>query len=493
MAATDCHISLHPLPRTLDVPANKSRSRGLAIESAATPPLLRLPLGLYGARLATPCVSPGQRVKRGEVIARGAAPYDAALHASTSGRIRAMVAAPLPCIELEADGMHTAVDPEPMANWRECPKPVLLARLAESGLMGLGGAGFPTAAKLAAAEALSLLVINAAECEPLLTADERLLTERAAEVMAGVSLLAHLTGARQVVIAIEDDKPEAIAAIRLALRDHPFELAVIPRGYPSGSERQLLQILTGQEVPSGRLPLDLGTLCHNVASAWAMGRAVIHGEALTERIVTVSGAALLRPGNLSVRIGTPVSDLLAARGVDDTRLAGIRLGGPLTGRTVTDRRLPVGKTDAGLLAASAEELAPSGAELACIRCGACAEVCPAGLLPQELHRQARAADLDALKALNLADCIECGACAWVCPSRIPLVEDYRWGKAALAAETLRRAGAEHARVRHERRQRRLEQERQATETARESRLSRVEAALARAKAAQPKQNKQPES
>lgn len=488
MAAADLDSTLHALPRALDLPANKARTRELAIEDAAIPELLRLPLALYGGRCATPCVSAGQRVRRGEIVARGPKPSDPAVHASTSGRIRSVAESPLPCIELEADGMDTAVDAAPMENWRACPKPELLGRLADAGLVGLGGAGFPTAAKLAAAGAVELLIINAAECEPMLTADERLLREQAFELMGGITIAAHLSGARRVVIAIEDDKPEAIAALRLALGDHPFELAVIPVGYPSGSERQLIQILTGQEIPSGRLPVDLGILCHNVSSARAMGRAVIDGQALTERIVTVTGAALLRPGNLRVRLGTPVGDLLADRGVDDKLLAGIRLGGPLTGQPVTDRRLPLTKTHAALIAAGVGDLPPAGAELPCIRCAACAEVCPANLLPQELHRQARAADLDALQALNLTDCIECGACAWVCPSRIPLVEDYRRGKQALAAEASRQAAAEHARLRYERRQNRLEQERQATETARESRLSRVDAALARAKAA--KQNRQ---
>ncbi len=491
MSVSDWDSPLHPLAQALDVPAGKARTRHMAIEASVIPELLRLPLELYAGRQAKPCVTVGQRVRRGEIVARGPDAYDAAIHAATSGRIRGVADTPLPCIELEADGDDATVDPEPLSDWRGHSRPELLTQLAESGLMGLGGAGFPSAAKLEAAASIDLLIINAAECEPLLTADERLLTERASEVMDGITILAYLTSARRVVIAIEDDKPEAIEAVRVALREHPFSLAVIPRGYPSGSERQLVQILTGRQIPSGRLPVDLGMLCHNVASAWAMGRAVIHGEALTERIVTVTGAALLRPGNLSVRIGTPVADLLAARGMNDTLLAGIRLGGPLTGRPVTDRRLPMGKTHGGLLAAGAEELTPAGVELPCIRCGACAEVCPASLLPQELHRQTRAADLDALAELNLVDCIECGACAWVCPSRIPLVNDYRLGKSALAAEAARQAAAEQARTRHERRQNRLEQERRASEAAREARLSRVDAALARAKAA--KQNREQES
>lgn len=493
MAGADTEHSLQALPRALKLPANKARTRTLPIEAAAIPDLLRLPLHIYAARYATPCVSVGQRVQRGEVVARGPSPLDPAVHASTSGRIRALTDSPLPCIELEADGTDRAVDPRPLPHWRQRPREEVLAALAAAGLTGLGGAGFPSAAKLAAGPAMALLIINGAECEPMLTADERLLREQASELMAGIDIAAHLCGARRVVIAIEDDKPEAIAAVRLALGDHPFELATVPVGYPSGSERQLIQLLTGQEIPSGHLPLDMGILCHNVASVWAMGQALIEGQVLINRVVTVTGAALLHPGNLRVRLGTPVSDLLAARGVDAERLAEIRLGGPLTGRPVSDRRLPLAKTHAALLAAGVADLAPAGPgpELPCIRCAACVEVCPAGLLPQELHRQARAADLDALAALNLRDCIECGACAWVCPSGIPLVDDYRMGKQALAAAASRQAAAEHARLRHERRQRRLEVERQASESAREARLSRVDAALARAKAA--KQNRQQSS
>lgn len=473
---------LHRLPRQLPLPDTKATTRDLPIEVAALPTLLRLPLTLHGGREAEPCVEVGARVQRGSLIARGAQPLDAAIHASSSGRIIAIHRAPLPCIELEADGDDSVVEASPRPGWRDLSRAQLLELLATAGVAGLGGAGFPSAVKLAAAgDGVDLLLINAAECEPMLTADERLLAERSDEVLAGVEILAWLCAARRVVIAIEDDKTAAITALRAASCAGEVQLAVIPRQYPSGSERQLLHILTGIELDRGRLPLQAGMLCFNVATAWAAGRAILHGEPLVSRIVTVTGSAVLHPGNLQVRLGTPVGDLLAQRGLDGQRLDTLRLGGPLTGRPIADRRWPIGKTDAGLLAAGPGETGPPGPEMPCIRCGACAEVCPVALLPQELERQGRAGDLDALRALHLPDCIECGACAWVCPSAIPLLDRFRDGKAALRAEAARQADAERARLRHERRERRLQAEREAAEQARQQRLSRVEAALARAR------------
>lgn len=463
----------------LDLPSHKARTRQLAIERAALPSRLLLPLTRYGGGRAELRVQPGQAIRGGDVVAEDAA--GVRLHAPTSGRVRGIVEAPATCLEIDVDGEDLALEPRPLAGGLDASPSALVECLREMGVIGLGGAGFPTAAKLAAATAVDCLVINAAECEPYLTADERLLVERSAEVLAGARVLARATGARRVVVAVEDDKPEAIAALGAAA-DDGIELRVLERFYPSGSERQLVTLITGREVPSGQLPLAIGVLCQNVATAWAAGRAVLAGEPVTRRIVTVAGAAIARPGNLEVRLGTPVGDLLRQCGLDAAALAELRLGGPLTGRSVHDHATPIAATTPAVLALGASECAVSGPEQPCIRCGACAEVCPARLQPQVLHQLLRAGDVEGAGAAHLGDCIECAACVWVCPSRIPLLDDYRAGKRELARLAAARQEAERARLRHERRQLRIAREQEAASAAREARLARVNAAVARARA-----------
>lgn len=462
----------------LDLPSRKARTRKLAIESAALPPRLLMPLRRYGGGRAEIRVQIGQQIRGGEVIAVDAA--DVPLHAPTSGRVRAFVETPEPCLEIEVDGDDLMLEPSPLAGGLDAPPEAIRACLRAAGLVGLGGAGFPTATKLAAARGVDCLIINAAECEPYLTADERLLAERSPEVLAGVRALAQATGARRVVVAVEDDKSEAITALQTAA-DDDIELHLLPRIYPSGSERQLAALVTGREVPSGQLPLAIGVLCQSVATAWAAGRAVFAGEPVTRRIVTVAGAAIDRPGNLEVRLGTPVGELLRERGLDPSALAELRLGGPLTGRIVRDHAAPIGATTAAVLALAGAEAVGSEPEQPCIRCGACAEVCPAWLQPQLLHQLIRAGDAEGAGAAHLGDCIECAACVWVCPSRIPLLDDYRAGKHELARRDAARREAERARLRHERRQARMEREREAAAAARKARLARVNAAVARAR------------
>ncbi|HCR80716.1 MAG TPA: electron transport complex subunit RsxC, partial [Alcanivorax sp.] len=348
----------------------------------------------------------------------------------------------------------------------------LIALLRDAGVAGLGGAGFPTSVKvnLGDHQRVEQLIINAVECEPYITADDRLMRERADEIVLGIQILQYLLNPHDTLIGIEDNKPEAIAALRAACADSDVEVRVVPTKYPSGGEKQLIQLLTGKEVPSGSIPAQCGVVCQNVGTAWAVKRAVHDGEPLLSRITTVTGDAVARPGNYEVWLGTPVADLLHHAGVDKERLGRLVMGGPMMGFTLHDPSVPVVKTSNCVIAASAEELPEPPPEQACIRCGACAEVCPANLLPQQLYWYAKTDDFERAQHHNLMDCIECGACAYVCPSHIPLVQYYRYAKGEIRTQTAEQIKADRARERFEARQARLEREQAEKEARRRARL-----------------------
>ena len=336
----------------------------------------------------------------------------------------------------------------------------------------MGGAGFPTSVKvnLGDHQRVEQLIINAVECEPYITADDRLMRERADEIVLGIQILQYLLNPHDTLIGIEDNKPEAIAALRAACADSDVEVRVVPTKYPSGGEKQLIQLLTGKEVPSGSIPAQCGVVCQNVGTAWAVKRAVHDGEPLLSRITTVTGDAVARPGNYEVWLGTPVADLLHHAGVDKERLGRLVMGGPMMGFTLHDPSVPVVKTSNCVIAASAEELPEPPPEQACIRCGACAEVCPANLLPQQLYWYAKTDDFERAQHHNLMDCIECGACAYVCPSHIPLVQYYRYAKGEIRTQAAEQIKADRARERFEARQARLEREQAEKEARRRARL-----------------------
>ncbi|HCH76663.1 MAG TPA: electron transport complex subunit RsxC, partial [Pseudomonas sp.] len=358
----------------------------------------------------------------------------------------------------------------------------LLELIRQAGISGLGGAGFPTAVKLSPppTQTIRTLIINGTECEPYITADDLLMREKAAELVAGIEILAHVIQPQEVLIGIEDNKPEAIAAVRAAIGERPFTLKVFPTKYPSGGEKQLIQILTGEEVPSGGLPADIGMLCQNVGTCVAIHDAVLLGKPLISRITTLTGEALARPMNVEVLIGTPVDELLAFAGLDQHRLNRLIMGGPMMGFSLPSLEVPVVKTTNCLLASTLEELPPPPPALPCIRCGECAEACPVSLLPQQLHFFALGQEHEQLKAHNLFDCIECGACAYVCPSNIPLVQYYRAAKGEIRELEQKQQKAEHSKQRFELRQERLRRAEEQKEAERKARAERA----ARAKAAQ---------
>ncbi|MYL24412.1 electron transport complex subunit RsxC [Halomonas alkaliantarctica] len=471
-SALDAHK--RDFPGGIYPPERKARSTDRPLSDAPLPRRVILPLNQHSGRPAVACVHLGDTLRRGALIAKPDGMISSALHASISGTVVAINDAQI-VIESDGDDAETRFEP---LDWRTAGHDELLARLDASGLVGLGGAGFPTQVKARVRErhALDTLIVNAAECEPYITADDITLRHFAHDVLEGAQLMATLAGAARIIIGIENNKPEALAALEAALPKsppHPIEIRVIETRYPSGGERQLIQKLLGREVPSEGLPADVGVLCHNPGTLLAALHAVRDGAPLTSRIVTLTGDALERPGNYRVRIGTLIRELLEHAGLNATQLSQVIHGGPMMGEALANLDVPVGKTTNCLIAATKDELPTPPPEAPCIRCGACETVCPVSLLPQQLHWYARAGDDERLTRYHLFDCIECGACSYVCPSHIPLVEDYREAKARLRLKRIEAAKAEHAKHRFEFRQARLAREEAEKQARREARLAKA--------------------
>ncbi|WP_312244110.1 electron transport complex subunit RsxC [Stutzerimonas nitrititolerans] len=479
----DIHGGIHP-------PERKELSNRAPIQRMPLPARLVVPLAQHLGAPAEPCVTLGEQVLKGQLIAEASGFVSAPLHAPTSGTVSFIGPQPYPhvsgmtatAIVIDSDGRDQWIELQPHTDYRQLPPAELLDIIRQAGINGLGGAGFPTAVKLTAppTQTIRTLIINGTECEPYITADDLLMREKAAELVAGIEILEYLIQPQQVLIGIEDNKPEAIAAVRAVIGERPYVLKVFPTKYPSGGEKQLIQILTGEEVPSGGLPADIGMLCQNVGTCVAVHDAVLLGKPLISRITTLTGEALARPMNVEALIGTPVTELLAFAGLDDSKLNRLIMGGPMMGFTLPSMDVPLIKTTNCLLASTLAELPPPPPALPCIRCGECAEVCPASLLPQQLHFFALGQEHEQLKAYNLFDCIECGACAYVCPSSIPLVQYYRAAKGEIRALEQKQQKAEHSRQRFEWRQERLRRAEEQKEADRKARAERA----ARAKQAQ---------
>jgi electron transport complex protein RnfC len=448
----------------LKLETHKRRSTMRPLRAAPIPELFVLPLNQHAGNAARPIVAANDRVARGQPIAEPVGEISTWLHSPVSGVVRAIEERPSPmardgspCLIIENDGADRPYDAHPTLA-SDADSFAIREHIARGGIVGLGGAIFPTGAKLMRAPDKNVhLVVNGAECEPWISCDDTLLRERASDVIEGAEILCRALQAERCTIAVEDDMTDAADALRQAAKaaKNSPTIIEIPSIYPAGGERQLISALTDLEVPSNGLPQDIGIVCQNVGTAAAIARWVRDGEPLIRRIVTITGSAIKHPANLEAYIGTPIATLIAECGGYKEQPLRLIVGGTMMGLAVGDDTLCVVKGTNCVVAATSADLQPPGPEMPCIRCGSCSEVCPAFLLPQELHRFAIAGEPGNLDRYGLLDCIECGCCDYVCPSQIPLVERFRLAKPELIRHIDTRSMAPLAQSRFEAREARL--------------------------------------
>ncbi|HEY0633794.1 MAG TPA: electron transport complex subunit RsxC [Gammaproteobacteria bacterium] len=473
-------------------PDGRKESAAHAIIKMPLPRRLRVPMQQHIGAAAEPVVRVGQQILKGQLLGSAAGAISAPVHAPTSGTVVEMGMLPaahpsgLPtfCVVIEPDGKDLwdefPVPRDPL----EMPSEIIAERVAAAGVVGLGGATFPSAVKLGAANNrhIHTIIINGGECEPYLTCDDRLMRERAEEVIDGVRIILHAVRWGRAVIAIEDNKPEAIASMKGAAHGiGNIKVLAVPARYPAGSEKQLIVHVTGREVPAGALPASVGVLMHNVGTAYAIHQAIRFGQPLVSRIVTVAGATLPQPRNVEVPIGTLVSDLLEFCGVRETPTR-LLMGGPMMGMALPHADVPIIKGTSGVLALAAHEVATQQSA-PCVRCGRCVNACPVGLVPLEMAQRTRLDDLKGAEAWGVMECIACGSCSYVCPSHIPLVHFFNYAKGKIALERERSRKANETRQLAEARRIRVERE-EAEKKARAAEKARARAAAKQAAAQQ---------
>ncbi|ODS12024.1 electron transport complex subunit RsxC [Vibrio scophthalmi] len=460
--------ALWDFPGGVHPPENKHQSLKNGLERAAIAKEIVLPIKQHIGKPGNLIVNVGERVLKGQPLTKYDMSFMLPVHAPTSGVITAIeprtTAHPSglaeTCIVIEPDFKEEWAERNIVENFSDKTPEELLEVIRQAGISGMGGAGFPTAKKIQAGLGRTeILIINAAECEPYITADDVLMQQYADAIIQGIEIVEYILKPKLTIIGIEDNKPQAIKALELAAQHKDIVIRVIPTKYPSGGEKQLIKVLTNKEVPNNGIPADIGLLVQNVGSLYAIQRAICHGEPLIERIVTLTGNSFSQPKNIWTLVGTPVQALLDEFGYkEDRKLPRLIMGGPMMGFTLPHANVPITKTSNCILAPTRREIVSDQHEMACIRCGACAEACPASLLPQQLQWYAKAQDFDKCEELNIKDCIECGACAFVCPSEIPLVQYYRQAKAEIRTRKEEAESAERARQRFEHKKLRLERD-----------------------------------
>ncbi len=500
-------IPIYEIPGGIHPEEHKTESNQTAISSLPLAKEFVINLKAQAGNRSAPTVELGQSVLKGQVIAKNDGVFSSFQHAPTSGTVTAIEKRPIAhasgledlCIVIKSDGRDSWVKLERNEEYKSLSREQILARIFEAGIVGLGGASFPSHIKLQRSEGIETLIINAAECEPYISCDDKLIQENAVEILKGAEIISHLYNKLNIIIGIEDNKPKAIEAIKVAREKLKLDvkIGVVPTKYPSGGEKQLIQLLTGKEVQQGKLPADLGLVMHNAGTCFAIYEAIIDGKPLVDRVVTLTGNACPKKGNYRVPIGTPVKHLIDSVQTQDYQQ--LIMGGPMMGFEIHSLHAGIVKATNCIIMAAKSELSQPQDVAPCIRCGECMIACPASLLPQQLYWHAKADEFEKAEDYNLFDCIECGACAYVCPSDIPLVQYYRYAKSSIRNNRLEKIKADKARDRHEARLERIERvkrekaekHRKAAETRRkaaeasgknDAKKAAVEAALARVQA-----------
>lgn len=500
----------------LKLDGHKAMSMHEPVTEALIPSRLILPLQQHIGSPAKPVVKAGDKVLKNQVIAQASDYLSVPIHAPTSGTVIAIEEHPVPhpsgmnavCVIIETDGQDTAIeiDTSPV-DYKNLEPSALRNMIREAGIVGLGGAGFPSFIKLNPGPdtKVETLILNGAECEPYITCDAMLMQDSPRKIIDGLLIMRHALKVEQCIIAIEDNKTTAHTMLVNTLREDeaPFiKIIQIPTIYPAGGEKQIIKVVTNKEVPSHGLPIDVGVVCHNVGTAAAVADAILCRQPLIERYVTVTGNAVKQPRNLKVRFGTPVANLIDQ--CERSKVQQCIMGGPMMGFELNTESVPVIKTTNCILTYNKKYQAP--ASMPCIRCGECAKTCPAQLLPQQLYWYARAKDFEKIQDYNLFDCIECGCCAYVCPSHIPLVQYYRFAKTEIWAQERDKQKSDVARERHEFRLYRMERKKAEDEERKrrkkellkaaagektseeDKKKAAIEAAMARVKAKREKQH-----
>lgn len=445
---------------------HKAESTTLPIAQLAIPEKLILPLRQHVGYIPKVLVQVGDFVLKGQMLAEPEGTVSAAIHAPTSGTITAISEQVIPhpsglpdmCITLTPDGKDTWAQLQPL-EWRNTDKKVLVDSLRSSGIVGLGGATFPTHIKLRTngKSNVHTLVINAAECEPYITCDDMIMRERADQVVKGIEIVQHLLGAEKCIIGIEDNKPQAASAMSAACTNKAMQVKVVPTLYPSGDARRLIHLLLDVEIPNDKRSTDVGIQVFNIATVLAVYRYFEFGEPVINRIVTMTGN-VVKPQNFEVLFGTPLQSLIVAAGGANPDTTHYIMGGPMMGFDLPNEQVPITKAANCIIAAAPNLFAAPPPAMPCIRCARCADACPVNLQPQELYWFSKADNFEKARDYNLFDCIECGCCTYVCPSDIPLVQYYRYAKSEIIALDKAKEAADLARERNDFRLARIERE-----------------------------------
>lgn len=459
---------------------------------------LYIPLQQHIGKAAEPIVKVGDKVLKGQLLAHSQGMISAPVHAPSSGVIDDInfypaphpSALPIRTIVIATDGKHEWGERHPVSDPFALEPEEISLRVGAAGVVGLGGATFPSAVKLNLGRTTKIhtLLINGGECEPYLTCDDRLMQERAEAIVDGIRIMLHGMEAQNAKVGIEDNKPEAIKMMKKACLPYQnIQVITVPTRYPMGWERQLITFITGKEVAAGTRSSDIGVMMHNVATAYAIHRAIRHDEPLVSRVVTVSGNAIKKPMNVEIPVGTLISELFSVCQIDAQQTARIVMGGPMMGNALPHSDMPIVKATSGILALSPEEIR-SDEEQPCIRCASCIQVCPVGLLPVDMANRIRSNQLDSAVSIGLKDCISCGSCSYVCPSNIPLVHYFKYASGELVARQQAQHKSEQTQKLIDDRTRRMEKiEREKEEEADRRRIEKEARDRAKAKAEQESQ------